>query len=155
MIKINKTCLLLMAIFSFNNLTAQDPISLNIYFFSYDEKPTDKNTAPYIVAVFKKSTTDILWQREMYYNKKSQHLASKGLSKDSTGIIREGEFTYLYESGKNWKTGKYNNSKKEGEWKTYNRKGVLTRAINHSLIIPTPVKKKDDKKTIAKPPVKK
>jgi TonB family protein len=132
MIKLNPTCLLLLAIFSFNNLTAQDPISLNTYFFSYDEKPTDKNTAPYIVAVFKKSADDILWQREMYYNKKSQHLASKGYSKDSTGIIREGEFTYLYESGKNWKAGKYNNNKQEGEWKEWNENGTVTEKTNYT-----------------------
>jgi hypothetical protein len=132
MIKINNTLLLLLAIFSFNNLTAQDPISLNTYFFSYDEKPTDKNTAPYVVAVFKKSADDILWQREMYYNKKSQHLASKGYSKDSTGITREGEFTYLYESGKNWKAGKYNNNKQEGEWKEWDENSTLTEKINYT-----------------------
>jgi TonB family protein len=126
------TCLLLLVIFLSSTLHAQETLPVKYYFSLYDEKPTDKNTAPYIVAVFKNSSDDNLWQREMYYNKKARPLASKGHSKDSGGLVKQGDFTYLYESGKNWKTGKYADNKLEGEWKEWDENGTVTGKRNYT-----------------------
>jgi TonB family protein len=68
----------------------------------------------------------------MYYNKKSRPVASKGFSKDSAGLVKHGEFIYLYESGKNWKTGKYNDNKQEGEWKEWDENGTVTGRRNYT-----------------------
>ena len=71
--------------------------------------------------------------------------------------MRVGSWTFYYEDGQVRAEGKYELGKKVGEWKIYNRKGVLTRTINHSLVAAPPAAKKvtDAKKTKHSPIIKK
>ena len=69
---------------------------------------------------------------------------------------RVGAWVFYYEDGQVKTEGKYELGKKVGEWKIYNRKGVLTRTINHSLVVvPVTKKVKDEKKNKHSPIIKK
>lgn len=67
---------------------------------------------------------------------------------------RVGAWSFYYEDGQVRTEGNYEQGKKVGEWKIYNRKGILTRTINHSLAPPPPViKKTTDGKTNKHSPI--
>lgn len=70
---------------------------------------------------------------------------------------RNGPWAFYYEDGQVKTEGTYEQGKKIGEWKIYNRKGGLTRTINHSLPPPPPPAKKatDAKQNKHSPIIKK
>lgn len=122
--------LLAISLFYFQLLSAQQTAPARYYYAAYDEKPSEKITSPYIVAVLKTTETG-LWQKEIYYNQKSRPIAARGSCKDSSGLLNQGMFEYFHPNGKKWKQGQFNNNEKEGAWEEWDDKGNISGKLNY------------------------
>ena len=81
-------------------------------YFDFLWKPCDSSIARFYSLI---ENTDSGWTRNDYYILENR-LQMKGLYKDSSCTIKNGQFYYLHSNGVLKSVGKYHNNEKEGIW---------------------------------------